>query len=86
MAPEQRRQQQGNARPFWQLPVVMTVSTVVFGFIVPAWFGATGPRPLPEKAQIIDPKAFLVLDEVLPPLEFNATTVSFLMFSEEIGH
>lgn len=32
-------------------------------------------RPLPEKAQIIDQKSFLVLDEVLPPTKANATTV-----------
>lgn len=35
-------------------------------------------RPLPEKAQIIDQKSFLVLDEVLPPTKANATTVCIL--------
>ncbi|KAF9870455.1 evolved d-pantonohydrolase [Colletotrichum karsti] len=32
-------------------------------------------RPLPEKAQIIDQKSFLVLENVPPPAEANATTV-----------
>lgn len=41
---------------------------------------ATSPaeRPLPEKAQIVDQKSFLVLEEVLPPTKANATTVCIL--------
>ena len=35
-------------------------------------------RPLPEKAQIIDQRSFLVLEEVLPPSKANATTVCIL--------
>lgn len=35
-------------------------------------------RTLPETAQIIDQKSFLVLEEVLPPSQANATTVCIL--------
>lgn len=44
-------------------------------------------RPLPENAQIIDQKSFLVLDEVLPPTQANATTVCTLsqILSQVIG-
>lgn len=37
---------------------------------------AQSNRTLPEAAQIIDQKSFNVLEEVLPPSEANATTVS----------
>lgn len=30
---------------------------------------------IPENAQVIDPKSFLVLPNVLPPSQANATTV-----------
>lgn len=44
---------------------------------VQAQAASPAERPLPEKAQIIDQKSFLVLDEVLPPSKANATTVCF---------
>lgn len=65
----------------------MSVSALALGLIVPSWLGiapwasAQSPavRELPEKAQIIDQKSFLVLPEVLPPTEANATTVSHVI-------
>lgn len=45
---------------------------------VQAQAASPAERPLPEKAQIIDQKSFLVLEEVLPPSKANATTVCIL--------
>lgn len=70
--------------------MIFAALALVLGLIVPAWLGLapwsndiiaifSKARPLPAKAQIIDPKSFLVLDEVLPPLEANATTVRFIL-------
>jgi gluconolactonase len=45
---------------------------------VHAQAASSAERPLPEKAQIIDQRSFLVLEEVLPPSKANATTVCIL--------
>lgn len=45
---------------------------------VQAQAASPAERTLPENAQIIDQKSFLVLEEVLPPSQANATTVCIL--------
>ena len=69
----------------------MSLAALAASFLLPAgiWPSSWGARvnaqdvayeirALPDKAQIIDQKAFNALDEVLPPYEANATTVSYL--------
>ena len=69
----------------------MSLAAIAANFLLPAgmWPSAWGGRAnahdvayasriLPEKAQIIDQRAFNVLPEVLPPTEANATTVSLI--------
>lgn len=67
----------------------MSLAAIAASFLLPAsiWPSSWGAqaqevayeiRALPDKAQIIDQKAFNALDEVLPPKEANATTVGWL--------
>lgn len=66
----------------------MSLASIAASFLLPAaiWPASWGAhaqthevayaqRMLPESAQIIDQKAFNVLEEVLPPNQANATTV-----------
>jgi hypothetical protein len=77
----------------------MSLAALAASFLLPAgiWPSSWGARvnaqdvayeirALPEKAQIIDQKAFNALDEVLPPYEANATTVSLFLLPSSMRH